>query len=87
MAVSDKAQLLMDCVSDMITFEGVEGMQRMVEAHWFRLHDMLWHFEDFSGVVEGTYSLPLKITLHLGCVEAVFFSSHRVNDDHLGHCP
>ena len=30
--VTAKAQLLMDCVSDMITHEGLEGMQSMLEA-------------------------------------------------------
>lgn len=29
--VSGRAQLLMDCISDMIIHEGIEGMQKMVE--------------------------------------------------------
>ena len=30
--MAGRAQLLMDCVSDMITHEGLEGMQKMVEC-------------------------------------------------------
>lgn len=54
--VADKAQLLMDCISDMIQHEGMDGMKQMVQ-NGIRLHPL----EDPS-VVRGEMNAEGRIS-------------------------